>query len=154
MKDQARVVYLLGAGASCNAHPLAVNLLDEFNTMATQMEHGDLTREAYAEYEQGIPSPLNLRYAKLFRQVASRAAPYGTIDNYAKRCQVKRANDEYRDIIKTLSAYFLIQQLIREHKDNRYCAWLTRLIDMRRQVPQSIRILNWNYDFQVSKGSS
>lgn len=80
--------------------------------------------------------------------LADKGDEYGTIDTYAKFC----FDNGIKDLAKikfTLSLYFTIKQHIEKCYDNRYRNFLIKLYDRKNLFPENIKILNWNYDFQM-----
>lgn len=81
--------------------------------------------------------------------MANKGDEYGTPDTFAKFCQVKNDYESLLRIKTTLSLYFTIEQFLEKKVDPRYLQFIIKLLDERKLFPENIKILNWNYDFQI-----
>jgi hypothetical protein len=55
---------------------------------------------------------------------------------------------EIQQLKLTISKYFAIKQMVKNARDNRYLPWLVSIMN-RRIFPDNVKIISWNYDFQV-----
>jgi hypothetical protein len=80
-------------------------------------------------------------------QEASRG--HATVDTFAKKLFLTQREDDYNRLKRTLSAYFMLEQLLVK-VDKRYDAFLAAILgNDAKDLPQNIRILSWNYDIQL-----
>lgn len=148
-----KFLYLLGAGASAQALPIVKGPADgkiqglatSFKGMAIKLRnehpHDNFSNEFVKQMNQNL----------LWLQQESEN--HGTVDTYAKYLYIRGEHDKFNTLKITLSAYFALEQLYRNKLDPRYLAWLTRLLDLPI-FPENIKILTWNYDFQMQLAAS
>ena len=73
---------------------------------------------------------------------------HSTIDTFAKKLWLTGKNDDYIKLKKTLSAYFMLEQMSIS-PDRRYDAFLASILGQNAaDLPSNIRVLSWNYDIQ------
>jgi hypothetical protein len=61
---------------------------------------------------------------------------------------MRSGGDEFQSLKQGLSEYFALKQVLLRLRDNRYLPWLVSIMKSK-QFPEDVKILNWNYDFQV-----
>jgi len=79
--------------------------------------------------------------------IADKTVEFGTPDTYAKFLYLKD-REKLNELKNALSAYFLIEQFENSKFDNRALIFLTTILE-RTIFPGNIKILSWNYDFQL-----
>jgi len=82
-----------------------------------------------------------------FYEVAKKSDEFTTIDTYAKHLYLTD-RIELEKLKITLSLYFCIEQIYFKKLDSRYLIFLTTILD-RLIFPDNIKLLTWNYDFQM-----
>ena len=83
------------------------------------------------------------------RDLAAMTEEFGDIDSYAKYLHLLNSGGfELEKLKKTLSEFFSLKQLLLNATDKRYLPWLVNLMN-RKRFPENVKILSWNYDFQV-----
>ena len=79
-------------------------------------------------------------------QEASRG--HATVDTFAKKLWITHRDDEYKKLKHTLSAYFMLEQLLNK-TDKRYDAFFASILGEEAvDLPSNVCILSWNYDCQ------
>lgn len=160
-----KITYILGAGASAPLLPLAVDPPKSYNQsnslygLATAMinlagEFETQIREHKKNHKQ--LSEIKLKFFKKtipqLRNLAEDARNFSTIDTLAKYYYITEKNK--LPILKQhLAKYFLIEQLIKKKFNNKYLVFLTTILS-KEQFPSHIKILNWNYDYQLGIAAS
>ncbi len=141
-----KIVYLLGAGASAQALPMVKDspdgsikgLANAFREMAAF-----LTTQAFESKEKAfIDEQITSQ-----QLLAEESENFTTVDTYAKHLFLT----DKKELIKlkiSLSLFFAIEQLYYKKRDRRYLIFLTTVMD-QLFFPENIRILTWNYDFQM-----
>lgn len=132
-----KILYLLGAGASHQVLPLAKGLPSKLAKLQP-----DFT-------EQAFNSKLSAKFASL----GNAASKHGDIDTYAKFLFIKGRIDELNQLKELLVLFFFLKQRKNQEVDTRYLSWLVGLLDSRK-MPDNVKILSWNYDFQVQHAVS
>lgn len=145
-----KIVYILGAGASANAIPVVRSIDKSLNYTGALREMAQNLR---------VDKTINPSYKILCQELcdnlewlADKGDEYSTIDTFAKFILKKKKPDydAFNRLKFTLSLYFTIKQFIEKKIDTRYKIFLTTLIDDdQKALPDNIKILNWNYDFQM-----
>ena len=142
-----KVTYLIGAGASAEALPLAKSnpdykiegLSEALVRVADQLE---MENEKDELKETVSKLKTNLYW------LAENSKSFNTVDTFAKYCFLQEP-EKFLLIKKLLSVYFTIDQTINKRLDNRYLVFLTTILENQFQFPNNIKILNWNYDCQL-----
>jgi hypothetical protein len=146
-----KILYYLGAGASANALPVASDVVNagkvDIKGLPRGLEelHQTLRKPGMAE-----PGWLVTR-SNLFdecRSLAYSGREFGNVDTYAKFLYLQGEKDALRNLKRTLAFYFGMEQLVNKARDNRYLPWLISILD-EKLFPENVKILSWNYDFQI-----
>ncbi len=155
MKD--RVLYLLGAGASCEVIPLVSGFTTHLKSFATDLQNAGPTNP----YGDPDPSPDDKiwrdRRQRLFESIqwlSQEASVHASVDTLAKKLFFRRDSSKLRQLKATLSVYLVIEQS-RSHVDKRYDSFLASVLDFdkdrRIKLPEKLCIITWNYDTQLEK---
>ncbi|PCH92389.1 MAG: hypothetical protein COB85_08230 [Bacteroidetes bacterium] len=135
------VTYIIGAGASATALPLASNLPRRLINLSGYLKDNEpeISNEVF-----------NREVIANLRWLGEEALKpeFQEVDTYAKDLYLHRKYDELARVKQTLSTFFTIEQFILEKSDPRYKNLLIRLMDNSHVFPENVKILNWNYDFQ------
>lgn len=151
------VAYLLGAGASRNALPIVIdmparlqacrNLISEFKFQI------DLSKKQDAKNKQSAESNIK-KIVELFDMVISESQKHASIDTFAKKLYIKKEFSKLKDLKFVLLVFFKIEQLGKP--DPRYDLFWASIInsDSDQHLPDGIKIISWNYDYQLEKSFS
>lgn len=149
-----KITYIFGAGASAQALPLAksvwredIRLGPKIPGLAYELLNFDFG------YLDNLPSKnsQNTKSTKsqIFKKISKQADIFGDVDTYAKYLHLLNpGGEELQELKQALSEYFVIKQNIMKAIDPRYLPWLVSIMDKKR-FPENIKILSWNYDFQI-----
>lgn len=152
------ILYLLGAGASCNALPLSSNFANRLNEFSRNLE------DALPVNEHGnakTPPPndpiwgsARKEFLNSVKWLASETSRHYSVDTFAKKLFFLRDRDNLKKLKATLSAYLVIEQTLR-NLDMRYDAFFASVLEFGEQqnvrLPEHIYIMTWNYDAQLEK---
>jgi hypothetical protein len=155
MANSEKILYLLGAGASAKVLPLARSVDDTNGNLLTPgLAHAlrGINFNALFPREENNLKHFLLEVQKRFEDLATNADLFGDVDTFAKFLYIKGKHQELTDLKKTLTQYFIIAQLLNELKDSRYLSWLIGIME-KPTFPDDVKILSWNYDFQVQLAS-
>lgn len=155
----SEVVYLIGAGASYGQRGKG-QYSGEF--MPGYIERGlpivnqlEPALEWYCRSIQKIGSYGNLvddsEYPNLYRELKwlkEKCKTYPTIDTYAKKLTVTGESQELNRLKNALASFFTLIQS-HDKRDLRYDGFVASVIQNDGQLPNSISILSWNYDYQL-----
>ncbi|MEI9954872.1 MAG: hypothetical protein WDM90_00820 [Ferruginibacter sp.] len=151
-----KILYYIGAGASALALPLAKSVWDlesrsvpkipKIAGLAYSLKELDIDKifnafndPKYYQYKTKLKQNLN--------ELSIKADEFGDVDTYAKYLYLK-SSDELDKVKRTLSQFFSLSQLFQGKLDRRYLPWLISIMETGR-FPDSVKILSWNYDFQI-----
>lgn len=159
----AKVTYYMGAGASAGkrmSNGTFVEGLPCVNEIPKRLESyiSNLERATFAEnMEWKVPrfdlgsradwenakgrllADLNLLYEASLRNA--------TIDTYAKKLVLQNRKPELEQLERLMTLYFILEQVLLK-PDSRYDTFLANILQDRRQFPENIKVLSWNYDSQ------
>jgi len=142
--SELNITYFLGAGASAKALPtikdtaLSTGIATRLNEVANQLINLEYA-EKYKKYVSELIENLRL--------ISEKTIEFGTPDTYAKFLFLTE-KEKLIEFKNALSAYFLIEQFLNKKIDNRALVFLTTILE-RNIFPENIKILSWNYDFQL-----
>lgn len=144
--SEFKITYLIGAGASATALPTVratANNLGIPNTLrhfSKNLKSNKIISVAHEDFVEKVASDL--------LWVAENSEIFGTPDTFAKFLYLKQRSDLPR-LKNALSFYFTVEQLINKKFDKRPLIFLTTVMQIGSIFPTNIKILNWNYDFQI-----
>lgn len=70
---------------------------------------------------------------------------HATIDTFAKKLYLKKQFEDFDKVKKLLAIYFTFEQIINK-TDSRYDTFLANVLDEQISIPSEICIVTWNYD--------
>ncbi len=143
---EEKVLYFLGAGASAEALPIVKDSADgKVKGLPTAM----IEMAAFMEQHtfDDATKPFIDQFILHLQLLAKESISFTTIDTYAKHLYLTN-RDELEKLKITVSLFFCIEQLYFKKLDKRYLIFLTTILDTLI-FPENIKILTWNYDFQM-----
>ena len=79
--------------------------------------------------------------------LADETARHATIDTFAKKLYLTSAHTQFDKVKKLLTVFFIVEQYLNK-ADGRYDTFLANVLTENRRIPDDIAILTWNYDSQ------
>jgi hypothetical protein len=154
-----KILYILGAGASAYSLPLARSVYKE--GASSPVIRGlayEMARVDYNYLRKNYPDPITHEFIAAvgtrLNNLSKKADEFGDVDTYAKYFHlINPGGAELQELKRTLSEYFVLKQIVFKARDPRYLPWLVSIMD-RKKFPENVKILNWNYDFQVQLAST
>lgn len=144
-----KFLYYLGAGASCNALPLAKSKRDNFGNISIYGLPDSLELFDFSKLdEMGFPGTTTTWRRERFVELAKNAKKFGDVDTYAKYLFITKQTAEFKKLKEDLAFFFIYKQKFLNAQDSRYLPWLVSLMN-QKTFPENVKILTWNYDFQV-----
>lgn len=148
-----KILYMLGAGASAKAFPLARSIYNHHNEIKVPGLAYELRDFNFDHYFSDLNDVDSKKYVQKLKQqfkiIADQADKFGDVDTYAKFLHLQNpSGEELKNLKEMLSAYFILKQKLLDVRDERYLPWLVSIMD-KKQFPKNIKVLNWNYDFQL-----
>ncbi len=135
-----QITYLLGAGASANALPIVSEMAGKIFKLAEDSDINIYNRAPLLE-------PELIKDLKWLADICNPAKNF-SVDTYAKQLYLTQELVEYHKLKNILSFYFTLQQKI-SNPDVRYKNFWASILESAREFPNNIKIISWNYDFQL-----
>ena len=152
-KYKHKVTYWLGAGASANALPI-VKASDKFPSYADSLEE---VQRSLASGKSQVKPPHNKFIDSMchdFYWLMENAKSHQSIDGFCMWCYNEKKFEDLNRAKNVISFYFVYKQIQLQARDNRYAKFLHELMVNQEGVfPENVKILNWNYDFQMQYSS-
>jgi len=132
------VTYLFGAGASHQVLPTIDGIAERAGQLASRLS---MIRAANPIYEM----------IKYLSSVAKREA---SVDTYARKLYLQGNNRELNKLKVAMMVFFTLEQVRtnpgdKQTIDTRYENFFAAILDSQRKIPESVKILTWNYDSQI-----
>jgi hypothetical protein len=151
------ILYILGAGASCQAVPLAADLADRLLSSADKLKTIN-PQKSQLDPNRSLPVDLwketREGFVKSLEWLGSESRRHVSVDTYAKKLFFKNDRQKLNELKVVLSSYLLVEQSLNP-TDKRYDAFFATVLKLDNQqkirLPQILRIITWNYDTQLEK---
>jgi hypothetical protein len=144
----SKITYLFGAGASANTLPIVKDIPARIQGLIDYLENEDFKLDT-----QKQPST-KISYLVLFSELIAdlkwmleKSAKHSSIDTFAKKLMIIRNFNHIKILKISLSIFFILEQ-VRVKPDFRYDTFFASIIDNLGDLPNSVRIVSWNYDSQ------
>lgn len=148
------VTYLFGAGASANCLPLVKNFHEEMVKLVEILkapEYELSTTDYFIPYSDKPKNEVKLDFIVNMEWLIKECKNHASIDTYAKKLYIRSQSDDLLRLKATLSVFFVLLQSLKGY-DKRYDTFFASILKMNALLlPENIRILSWNYDFQFEK---
>ena len=153
-----KVTYLIGAGASYNAHPIA-KTANDFSNYSKNLHQFVIDNKEVISRHIGA-THLSEHIFKTAFDITNMCIKFGTPDTYAKWLFEHSKIDEYKKLKKIISSYFRykefnpfnVENLVKE-REYRVLPFLTSIMNDGK-LPSNIKVLSWNYDNQFEIAAS
>ncbi len=150
-------LYFIGAGASCEVLPLAKDFSSRLVGFAADLYSAG-PKSFYDDPQDNTGDTIWDEYKAQFlenvRWLADETSHHASVDTFAKKLYFRNNLSELKRLKATLSAYLVAEQA-RNYIDKRYDSFLASVLslgsDRKVRLPDSLRILTWNYDTQLEK---
>jgi hypothetical protein len=145
-------LYILGAGASCQAVPLVKEFPDRLTEFANELNSFSI--ELQDKQQETFYQQARADFFKALSWLANEARHHASVDTLAKKFFLKGDRQSLQRLKAVLSSYLIVRQA-KMPLDMRYDSFFASVLyrdDQRElQLPPNIRILTWNYDTQLEK---
>jgi hypothetical protein len=149
----SKVVYLFGAGASIGAIPIVEEMKDRINEVinAISADENLLSKSEIFDAVSAAPA-ISLREHQIalvdgLKELKQICEEHFSVDTFAKKLSIKRDVQGLKKLKILLSVFFVVEQKLYQ-PNPRYEFFIASLIDSITKLPQNVRILSWNYDYQ------
>jgi len=166
-----KVTYLFGAGASANALPVVNELPQRINELVDNWIKGENRNinlllpdnERFTDLDKSKRDYQN-QLLQDMKWVAEEARKHASVDTLAKKLFLKKfmvSNKENEKLnrLKIALAMFFVFEQTRVPTDTRYDAFFASILNVDNNdprkiqvnLPEKIRIISWNYDYQFER---
>lgn len=144
-----KITYLLGAGASYNAFPLAKTVKEPSGGKKEGLAEAMLSLGTMYQFSYGSYNKITDSLIETGRE----SIKFGNVDSYAKYLYHKGDSERLNNLKLALTFFFIDNQLNVENKktDNRYLNFVTSVIDELNRFPKDVKIISWNYDYLLEE---
>jgi len=145
----ATVGYLLGAGASAQCIPVVNGMSNDLRVIVGQLYGYFMQSGEYGE--MFLPNgAIGVKKAgNALTKLSEICENHYSVDTYAKKLFLTNIN-AFEKLKLDLSLYFTLRQII-TNSDKRYDNFFSSIITSENKLPSQIKIISWNYDFQLEK---
>ncbi len=148
IKTKPKIIYLLGAGASYPALPLASGV------SAGMIKWGSkLSGEALPVYKDSAERDSILEMADELTRWGEEASQHFSTDTLAKKLFLTNQNRKLIKLKAAMSAFFMLEQSLTK-VEQRYDSFFAAILEKPEnppKLPEALGILTWNYDRQLEK---
>ncbi|HEU4576436.1 MAG TPA: hypothetical protein VFS36_15645 [Chitinophagaceae bacterium] len=151
------ITYLFGAGASANSLPVVSQVPNRINEMIIHLSHSQFALTGFSEqiHEQSgyriANEDIKRKFVSDLKWMVNIVQKHASIDTYAKKLFIRQDFDVLKKLKLVFSTYLYLEQCFRP-VDYRYDTFFASILfDNINKLPDNIRIISWNYDFQFEK---
>ena len=148
------VTYLLGAGASFDVIPLVKSSGGGANPSISQdiLSLSDKLKRRREDTTEDQNLFLN-QMVKDFEEIGNKARFFSSPDTYAKSLFLAGNQRSKIGILKRVLSFYITWKQLKNPRlvDRRYIPFLAGILEETNniKIPDNIKILSWNYDFQL-----
>lgn len=150
-----KISYLFGAGASAQALPTVEKIPQRINKLIGDLNNPELKLSSAEKFSDLRGGPFGNKSKYDFQKemidslswMLEESDRHASIDTFAKKLYIKESDAELKKLKITMSVFFILEQL-RTRPDKRYDAFFASIVDQRFLLPNWIKIMTWNYDYQ------
>jgi hypothetical protein len=148
----ANITYLFGAGASCGALPIVKNIPDRLKKLINILVDPSFQLDDSEKFDLRVgssKSKLNhlKDMVKILKWLLTECFNHSTVDTFAKKLTIIKDYDNLKKLKIALSIFFIFEQA-KNSPDQRYDTFFASILDSVHNLPDEIKILTWNYDYQ------
>lgn len=150
------ITYLLGAGASAGSVPILRNLIPSIKheKIVIDKEFRPTTKFVNIHGYEYSYYDLKEELVKDFEWLIKEAEKHQSIDTFAKKLFIQNETKALKLLKTLLSIYFIVIQS-KCPADIRYDSFFASILGSNASsFPDKLRILSWNYDYQLEKAYS
>jgi hypothetical protein len=147
----ATVGYLLGAGASAQCIPVVNGMAEDIRMLIDEIQNFNPYNNVTISGSSPIKDQV-FEVVEVLEPLAEACDFYYSIDTYAKKLYLTDAK-RFKKLKLDLCLYFSLRQALR-NPDKRYDNFFSSIIMSKDTLPSKIKIMSWNYDFQIEKSFS
>ncbi len=147
-----KITYLFGAGASCNTLPLVSNFSAFIESLINHLNNYE-NRLSASEFFSDLDTQKSKKVYQdelidSFKWILRESRRHASIDTFAKKLFLKKDQLKLERLKHCLSFYFILEQA-KNGLDLRYDAFFASILSNLETLPEEIKIISWNYDYQI-----
>jgi hypothetical protein len=145
----AEITYLLGAGASIGALPIVNEMHEKIDVASNWFSHHfwNAHKEKPNEKEYDVKNEKIKTDLQWLKEICDTSKNF-SVDTYARKLDLSGNREDYVKLKNILSFYFTLEQK-RNRPDLRYDNFWASILKSRTEFPNNVKIISWNYDFQL-----
>lgn len=154
-----KVTYYFGAGASYGALPIVNQIPDRIENLISLMKRDEYKLNSEISYkENNIARFSQLEIQELFIEdlewLLEKTKNHASIDTFAKKLFITEQDDELKRLKNAFSVFLILEQSITK-TNMRYDSFFASILnEYYHPLPNNIKIVSWNYDYQFEKAYS
>lgn len=146
-----KVTFLFGAGASRNALPIVKEIPDRINQLIEILSSANLFLDSNSFFDkintEKTKRDIQLEMIEYLKWLVEASNESDSVDTLAKKLFLKKEFDTLKKLKLALSVFFVCEQAINK-PDRRYDSFFASILNSINKLPENIKILTWNYDYQ------
>ncbi|MBI9055118.1 MAG: hypothetical protein JEY96_14950 [Bacteroidales bacterium] len=153
------ITYIFGAGASIEAVPIVDQIPERIDAMIKLLQEDEYKLSEKAKYAilnvEETKFQIQTIFIRSLEWLWKHIMNHASIDTFAKKLYVTRKTDDYNLLKATLTSFLLLEQF-KNPIDKRYDSFFAALSEkgLPIKLPDHVKIISWNYDFQFEKAFS
>lgn len=146
-----KITFLFGAGASRKALPIIREIPQKITALIQELNNDEYILDSNSSFDEArikkTKREVQLEMLEYLSWLADASTEHDSVDTFAKKLFIKRNADELKKLKIALSVFFVCEQAINK-PDTRYDSFFASILKSLSNLPDNIKILTWNYDYQ------
>lgn len=139
----------MGAGASAQCIPVVNGMAEDLQNMLPKIQELYVVYDDMSGFYTTVKDDISQKIITLFTKLSEACIEHYSIDTYAKKLFLTDPS-EFKSLKLSLSLYFTLKQILTP-PDKRYDNFFSSILSKGLKLPDKIKIISWNYDFQVER---
>jgi hypothetical protein len=153
-----KITYLFGAGASANALPVVKQIPDKIKSLSHFLSKNEnlLNKDekfTFFNYYNVNKRDCQNDMINSLEWLYEVSRKHESVDTFAKKLYLRQDTENLKKLKIALSIFFIFEQAMNP-VDSRYDSFLASILKDRYRFPDSLRVLSWNYDYQMEMAYS
>ncbi|GMU97154.1 hypothetical protein [Ignavibacterium album] len=146
-----KVTFLFGAGASRNALPIVKEIPGRINRLIEILSSDEFLLDSNSFFKEinteKAKREIQLEMIEYLKWLVEASVESDSVDTLAKKLFLKKEFDTLKKLKLALSVFFVCEQ-VRNKPDRRYDSFFASILNSINELPENIKIVTWNYDYQ------
>jgi hypothetical protein len=145
----AQVTYLLGAGASADCVPIVSEMANDIAQTISKLYKLFNLKDRQTSWKVDPSFQFIVKTEAVLDKLRLACETHYSIDTYAKKLYLID-KPAFQKLKFDLSFYLTLIQILNPI-DKRYDNFWASLLDDTSNLPRKVKVISWNYDFQIEK---